>query len=335
LKLICVLFHEFPSSPTPGIDHVSVHLLQRLGSYMLLAIRAIPPLRPFTKSVFANIVNRRDSDSVRLTARTVADVEMWRSVFTVAFDDARWLSISWYIPPYLHRDKSQDHYQWAISKAATADYILFGDAATMDGGHGIGAVACLGQDPIPFAVLAHDLPHLVQYITSTDDLASVHINILESVAAVFGFAALALYLRTLPTPVYPVTCVRPFIHVHIWTDNSAALYWLSKNRSHTPFVNLLYSLFCHLQLMSGVILTMGHIPGAINVFADAVSRDFQVDNGPLIRAQLYRPDSLEWNLSSLWVDSMVKLSTQPSLPTSSHPHVARILAEKLFSVHSV
>jgi hypothetical protein len=259
---------------------------------------------------------------------------MWRAVFTVAFTDARWLSISWYIPPYIHRDKKADYAAWATLQANRSDYVLFGDAALEDGRHGTGAVAVRPGDALPFAVLAHDLPDLIDYITSDGTTADIHINILEAVAAVLMFAAFVLYIHDQGPHSYPARCTRPFIHVHIWTDNTAALHWLSKNRSRTPFVNFLYCLFTQLQLRSGLVVTMGHVPGKKNVWADAVSRHYNCANGPALKAQILRPETLLWTLSSQWVADMVTLSTNPLLTTSSLPLAALTHVELLYSSHS-
>jgi hypothetical protein len=334
LKLLCALFHSLPEVLVAGVTSVSVLLLQRLRSYMFIATGAVIALRPYTRAAGDNIRNRIMSDKVYLSARTVADIAMWRTVFTVAFADARWLSVSWYIPPYIHRDKKGDYAAWSTLQAGRADYVLFCDAALQDGVHGTGAVAWRPRDALPFAVLAHDLPDLIAYITADGSSAEVHINILEAVAAVLMFAAFVLYIRDLGPTSYPVHCTRPFIHVHIWTDNTAALHWLSKNRSRTPFVNLLYCLFTQLQLLSGLVVTMGHKAGAKNFHADAVSRHYNCANGAALKAQILRPETLRWTLSSQWVSDMVTLSTDRSLPTCSLPRVALTHAERLFSSHS-
>lgn len=335
LKILCVLYHEFPTVLRAGVSAVPVRLLQRLGSYMHIAVQAIFALRPFTRAIFNNMSHRNPDDMVFLSSQSIADITMWRTVFATAFADARWLALSWYVPPYVYRSPDVDRVAWAIDKASTADYVGHADAALLHGVHGIGAVARMAGQSDPFAVLAHDLPDFIKYITADASYADVHINILEAVAAVLLFAALAVHIRRQPPPSYPPSCTRPFIHVHLWTDNTSALYWLSKNRSRTPFTQLLFALFCHLQLMSGVVLTMGHIPGVLNVFADAISRHFQVPHGTALRAQLSRPEMLQWTLSSQWVNDMMRQSTEPSLLTSSPPLVARTLVEQLFSSHSV
>ena len=43
---------------------------------------------------------------------------------------------------------------------------------------------------------------------------------------------------------------------------------------------------CFLQVDLQVLVTASHIPGAENITADAISRRFQVSNGPMIEQQM-------------------------------------------------
>ena len=76
-------------------------------------------------------------------------------------------------------------------------------------------------------------------------------------------------------------------HIHLWTDNTACMSWMLLNRAAHPLHLFLCQVLTLLRLTFNVTLTVGHIPGTRNVFADAASRDFDQPAGdPAIRAQL-------------------------------------------------
>ena len=45
-------------------------------------------------------------------------------------------------------------------------------------------------------------------------------------------------------------------------------------------------MFSHLQLITGIAVTICHLPEKINIYVDSTSRRFLVTNGPAIRAFL-------------------------------------------------
>ena len=61
---------------------------------------------------------------------------------------------------------------------------------------------------------------------------------------------------------------------------------MAKHRAAHPLHLFLLQVFSHLQLITGILVTIGHLPGKINIYADATSRSFLVPNGPAIRAFL-------------------------------------------------
>ena len=74
--------------------------------------------------------------------------------------------------------------------------------------------------------------------------------------------------------------------IHLWTDNTACRSWMTKHRAAHPLHLFLLQVFSHLQLITGILVTIGHLPGKVNIYADATSRSFLVPNGPEIRAFL-------------------------------------------------
>jgi len=58
------------------------------------------------------------------------------------------------------------------------------------------------------------------------------------------------------------------------------------HKSNLPIYLLLLSYLAHLQVHHRVLITVGFTPGALNIVADATSRNFLVPNGPAIRESL-------------------------------------------------
>jgi hypothetical protein len=61
---------------------------------------------------------------------------------------------------------------------------------------------------------------------------------------------------------------------------------MTKHRAAHPLHLFLLQVFSHLQLIAGILVTISHLPGKVNIYADATSRSFLVPNGPEIRAFL-------------------------------------------------
>ncbi len=60
------------------------------------------------------------------------------------------------------------------------------------------------------------------------------------------------------------------------------------NRSHHPLHLYLLQVVTFLKVACNVTVTMGHVPGVVNIYADAASRKFKLPNGqgPAIRAEM-------------------------------------------------
>ncbi len=51
------------------------------------------------------------------------------------------------------------------------------------------------------------------------------------------------------------------------------------NRSHHPLHLYLLQVVTFLKVTYNVTVTMGHVPGVVNIYADAASRQFKLPNG--------------------------------------------------------
>ena len=99
------------------------------------------------------------------------------------------------------------------------------------------------------------------------------INVYELLAALIALAA--LISRGRPSSIPNDTKW----HIHIWTDNSSALAWCTTNKTTNPLITRLLHIFSDMQMHNNILVTMGHIPGKINILADAASRGFRVTHG--------------------------------------------------------
>ena len=75
-------------------------------------------------------------------------------------------------------------------------------------------------------------------------------------------------------------------HVHLWTDNTSALSWMTRHKAHHPLHAFVLHLYAYLQVRYSVVVTAGHIPGLQNRLGDDPSRGFSGPNGALTQALL-------------------------------------------------
>jgi hypothetical protein len=117
------------------------------------------------------------------------------------------------------------------------------------------------------------------YMSATDELDEMNINVLEFAQAVISVIAFIAWARG--EGVCLAGC-----HIHVFTDNSSAHSYIRKNRATHPFHLLLLQVMALIMVQHGILLTVGHIPGRLNIIADAISREFDVLNGAQIRESL-------------------------------------------------
>ena len=77
-----------------------------------------------------------------------------------------------------------------------------------------------------------------------------------------------------------------------------------------------------LKVTYNVTVTMGHVPGVVNAYADAASRQFLLPNGqgPAIRAEMQKLPRIPWPTGLLYDINRTAMSR--SSPTSSQVHAA-------------
>jgi hypothetical protein len=327
LKLIALFCLELPAAIT---EHTRLPLrtLQRMSSYMILGADAAPPLLPFSRAATHNIAghDHHHNHPVPLLPTTVHDIHYWRHILqsTLTPGGARFMIQSVLAPPLFHTMHGDDDQALVQRQVAAASYLGWGDAAKDPSRQGIGYVLTLanGDDIICWgADYVSDL--CTYHINMEGDPAEISINILESAAAVATLAAVARHHLSLPVdqrPRHPDSTdtqhasVQPYTHVHIWSDSTSAISWLTKYRARHPLLALLLQVFSHLQHLSGLTASTAHLPGLLNIVADAASRNFATANGASVRALLAPHPRTQ--LSSAFRSAMARASALP-LPTPS------------------
>ena len=266
LSVICVLFLEFPLELTTSTI-VPIKLLQRLSSYMILISDVVHFLRPFSRAASHNTAGRTHP-TASLSNNTVSDIWMWRAVLpSITTSDVSWMTLPLDIPPLLRRSKGDDDATRAdrsARQAAHATVVIHVDACMVAMGF---IVALLG---ILSSWASFPLPDFLSNVLFQSISPKADINIREFFAAVVALSLVG--------PLYAGTPSHP-THIHIFTDNTSALSWMTKYRSSHPLVAYLLQIFSHLQVKHHLVVTSSHIPGEINILADAASRQFRCPNG--------------------------------------------------------
>jgi hypothetical protein len=331
LKLLAVFFLEVPRDVSVGTP-LPIRLFQRLSSLAIRASDYLPILRVFVKSFSFNLRGLSTyASTARLTAQSVTDLYMWRYVLWFAIvHDASLFGTSIDFPIRHLRDPLLSLPEWHRACASRADYVLQVDACKEPGRLGIGAVIShsLASSPQPCAWLSFTVPEL-QYYWREGSRHEISINLLEC----FAFVST---LISFITDIFPhhiplsSTCSSvssspsSVLQVHIWSDNTSSLAWMSKRRALSPLHAFLIQIVGHITLQSGIALTSGHLPGVDNDLADAPSRDFQCPSGPTVRALLLSVPRL--SPSPHLLAAMLRISTSPSMTTSEVAHLALITA---------
>ena len=270
LKMTCVLFRELPAELSTD-TRIPLKQLQRMSALMIRNAGLVHFLRPFSRGASANSAGRRGS-MVSLSHQTIVDVYMWRSVFSVAHSsNVSWMTLPIKLPPLLHvPSHAGDDVRRALwlSQAKAATVVLHVDASRSERLGGIGFVesrsdvlASWGSFPLPETLRLLDYAGLPR---------EADINICESFAFIVAITLVAP--SAAGTPSSPT-------HIHVWTDNTSALCWMTTFRAAHPIVLFFLQLLSHIQARFCLVITVGHIPGLLNVLADAASRDFACQNG--------------------------------------------------------
>ena len=293
-------------------DHIPTTHLQRLGSYAIRLSHCLTCLLPFSRGFHyaTRFTNTRNSHS-KWTSRALSDLAVWRTVLAMSLSDFRWLFVSMHtvgILRYLPSDGIDPilrEHNRARRQASAASLVGFGDACTTNNG--------LGVYIEHFYWSSATISALQSNQSSLSDQRPVDINVLEFIAALLTSMALIQSLDSLP-PSTPR-------HIHIWTDNTSCLSWMKRHKADHPLHLFLLYCLVFLQVHHRVLITFGHIPGFLNIYADAASRNFQCPNGPALHDHLHTLP--HWTPPSCFMNAIVSMSM------TSSPDICVTLRETL------
>jgi hypothetical protein len=278
-KLIDLFFLQLKDCDKPG-SRVSITILQRAQSFVIRCSAVLLAGKSFSRGFSRNLANVPSSSTgfVNLTARSATDIWMWRVLLVLAMGDSRWITIPVTIPIIFCRGPSESLENLANRQAAHATHILYGDACTVDSSTGT-RINGLGTY-IPSMGWSQ-----TKFIDDTIMDQSLDINVLEFIASIMAVIQLFNHLVSNGLPTHNVHC-------HVWSDNTSCLSWMRTNRASHPLHLFLLQIFSLIQIRSGMVITMGHVPGVLNIYADAASRYFRCTNGQAIREHLHSLPSL-------------------------------------------
>jgi hypothetical protein len=192
-------------------------------------------------------------------------------------------------------------------QAACADIVVFVDACTQHG-NGMGFyIPSKGWN-------SFNAPDLLTHVGYDGHVADADINLLEFVAAVMALCAvISGCLRGRPEG-------GAHVHIHIWTDNTSCLSWMLTHRAHHPLHLYLLQVVAFVKITYNVTVTAGHVPGVVNVYADAASRDFKLDNGqgPRLRKEMSLLPRLPWPTGLMADINRVAMSRCSITSTRTH-----------------
>ena len=238
------------------------------------ARNTMPAMRAYSRSFSYNLRGlRATATHTTWLARSIIDLQHWRNALRNATCDLSWLRIPTNWPPLLAKQRNETHTARSQRQAAAADIVGFADACT--NGNGIGIYF-----PDRFwSSLA--LPDLTSISDADGKTLPTNINVLEFIAVISAIHTLLTHITSHNT------------HVHIWTDSTTCLYWIMKHRTDRPICAYLIQTLTDLAMKTNALITVGHLPGAENTVADAISRAFQCHGGTKINRDLkalpYRP----------------------------------------------
>jgi hypothetical protein len=314
------LLDIFFSSSLPTVGSVLPTVrLQRMAS---LAIRYAPfftVLLPFSRGFSASVSPFCPTST--LSHRAILDWLLWRLVLRQAVLNPAWFELSYATPLLFASPRIESEVELASRQAAAADYELFVDAALRSAGLGI---YCPDLCTVFFDLLGWQF-----FPDARGNLCPVHICLYEFFASVVG--AIIYILLSLSPPAAVSPRLTPF-HLHVWTDNSSAYWSIRRARASHPVAVVLLQMLAFIQLRFGVVVTIGHIPGVRNVYADAISRSFQVPDADRIHNSLLALP--HYRLGPALTPILVRLSMLPSLRPSQILRAGLIALECVIGIVS-
>ena len=267
LKMVCAVYVMVALGIRPG-DQILVHTLQSLASRAIRSADVVPVMAPFSRG-FSSCLKGVSVTATyaTLSERAYEDLWMWRVVLQLGFQNRDWLVLPIRIPLLMRYHHNEDAIGRMHRQAASADVVVYVDACTQHG-NGMGFyVPGMGWNYF-------NAPELLQFVGYDGNVAEADINLLEFVAAMIALCAVIvsrLQLRKGGEHAHE--------HIHIWTDNTSCLSWMMTHRAHHPIHLYLLQVLAFIKVTFNVTVTAGHVPGVVNVYADAASRHFQLDNG--------------------------------------------------------
>ena len=271
----CTLVHAFfslmPVSPKPG-DIVSLRDIQCIASMAIRAANVLTPLLPFSRGFYTCLEGVPCGvTTTRWTRVAVLDLHFWRTALQLSVHSVAWLTVPITHPLLYQLQIGETPSIRDQRQAATADYVVYSDAFQTGPASGIGVF-------LPHQVWMYMDTSSIGYFVDFEGVSvPIHINSLEFLAAVMAIVSTVRHLGP--------GAVRG-LHIHLFSDNIAALSWLRQYRKRSPFHLRLLLLVSYMQIRYDFVLTGAFIPGVTNIWADAVSRNFAVPNGPALRQSL-------------------------------------------------
>ena len=277
-KLINIFYSSVGSTPYPG-QPIPLAQLQRMSAHAIRAADIVTAMLPFSRSFAAATIGVKPHTNAYLTRTNVHDILQWRAILALAVDDISVLTSPTYAPDIkkrLHPDESDAERDQRAAKHATL--IAYSDAAT---GTTVNGTPGLGSFIPDHSWFHFTLPPEANSVTD------LRLNKRRSDINVHEFTALVL---TAIQGVQIITSSPKYQnknrHLHIWCDNTSAVFRARSNRSHLPIYSLLLTILAYIQVKYHCFITIGHIKGALNIFSDATSRNFLVPRGNEIRQML-------------------------------------------------
>jgi len=320
LKMVNVLFHELPVTLTAG-DHVPVSALERAASYMMQASALSMVGRTACHAVYRNISNVPDGRrTVALSEASLADVNAWRAILLYAFTDARCLTAPLSLPPLVRRNRDETWRDFAHRQADHASIVINSDSAgrgwATPNTFGCGFTARArrpGRGLVPVLWGSWEVPYVPEYVPyRTSTRVDPDNNFYEFVSAVVALDSLLNVLDRLrayglvdPAPAGDpaAPAARPLpTHMHVWTDNTPARWWLAKNKANSPLHAYVLQVLECLQVRHAVVVAWGHVKGEDNGWGDAPSRGFLGTPGVLMLQCLWSVERTP--RLPRWFDSM-------------------------------
>ena len=313
LKLVCNLFVTIPLSTRVG-DLIPIHVMQRMASHAIRCADVVHCMLPYSRGFSACMRGLPESaDSAPLYRRAYEDLWMWRVVMQLGYFDTSWLVVPITAPLLLRRQHNEDMAAYWHRQARAADIVAYVDA-TPKYGNGLGFyVPGMGWNQA-------SIPSLLTLVNYEGEDAERDINLLEFISTITAIVAVVRQLERVRASRGESGRAHKQTHIHVWTDNTACMSWIKRNRALHPLHSFLLQVLTLVSVTFNVIITIGHIPGVVNVYADAASRWFNVTNGEAIRREMNQQPVIPYSESLML--AIKQISSEGLSNTSSLVHAA-------------